>query len=161
MRCRFTIGRVPPIRQRRLMSLIRRLTATLSSALLLQLTLLGTGTSRTMHTGATMDATAQAHAMSGMAEHVTVDKHESGWAVGRSDSSGPSHGLGGSSDGEGCCVLLSPGQCTSTTTCSLTAAPSTRAEWRVATSLRAPELPEPDLLQSGPRAAPELPPPRA
>ena len=127
--------------------------------MLLQLTLLGSGMSRTMHTGTTMDATARSHAMSGMAEHVTVDTHESGWAVGRSDSSGPSHGLGGSSDG--CCVLLSPGQCTSTTTCSVTAAPSMRAELRVATSLRAPELPEPDLLQSGPRAAPELPPPRA
>lgn len=142
------------------MSLRRRLTATLSSALLLQLTLLGTGTSRTMRTGATMVATAQSHAMSGMAEHVNADTHESGLAAGRSDS-GTSHGFDGLSEGEGCCVLVSPGQCTSTMTCSATAAPSTRAEVRVATSSRGPELPEPGLLQSGPRATPELPPPRA
>lgn len=95
MRCRFTIGRVPLIRQLRLMSLIRRLTATLSSALLLQLTLLGTGTSRTMHTGATMDATARSHAMSGMAVHVNSDTHESGLAARRADSSEASHRFGG------------------------------------------------------------------
>jgi hypothetical protein len=154
------------------MSLLRRFTAALSSALLLQLTLLASGTLCAMHGAGGMEEVTAAHAMVGM--HPGADEmgaptqHGSPVSsVGATESapsphSGMPRGCDASSKGEGCGLPWAPGQCATMTTCTIAAAsPSAELSAQVAVHTDGPTLAEAVLFHSGPAAAPELPPPRA
>jgi hypothetical protein len=138
------------------MSLVRRSFAAISALLLLQLMLLGSGTLCVMHDARTSDATM----MAGMAGQ--KGSHETG--VSQSNVSdvpmSPADCRGGGDQG-GCRLPFAPGQCSSMTTCTISAtaaatiAPSeTRKPGVLAVPLYA-------LGHRGPTFAPELPPPRA
>jgi hypothetical protein len=145
------------------MSSLRRFVAALSGALVLQLSLLASGT---------LCAIRGTGAMNGMsAGHATHTRH-SAYAAGRessvrspaqTDRSGSTPaGCDASTTTEGCRLPWAPGQCASMTTCTVTASPSVAAapQLSVAGGLGA-NLPEPRSIHSGPTSAPEIPPPRA
>lgn len=128
----------------------RRLAAALSGALLLQLSLLGSGTLCAMEHGS--DAHGSGHAAMRMAgptsEHGAPQGHDA-----------PRCDVAGSDDG--CGLPWAPGHCAAMTTCSATAAPVSAVSIQLAAATPAADMPEPTLIHSGPAAAPELPPPRA
>ena len=145
------------------MLLTRRLVAALSSVLLLQLTLVGSGTLCAMH-HAVMDArgaTGHESHMIPMTSERTPASGSSMSEPGRGDTPGIPHGCDALDSGQGCGLPWSPGQCTSMSSCTATAAQSAPSIVVVASSAPVVELPEPGLLHSGFAAAPELPPPRA
>lgn len=117
--------------------LIRRIGAALSSILLLQLTLLGSGTLCAMPSGA---AVTQMHDMGGMADQQLPP------------SSHPD---------DACRFPLSPGQCATMTACSIAAMPVAPMIVALKTRPVVAELPMPADLGSRPATPPELPPPRA
>ena len=117
--------------------LIRRIGAALSGILLLQLTLLGSGTLCAMPSGA---AATQMHDMGGMADQQLPP------------SSHPD---------DGCRFPSSPGQCATMTACSIAAMPVAPVIVALNTRPAIAELPMPADLGSRPATPPELPPPRA
>jgi hypothetical protein len=145
------------------MSFVRRSFAAVSGLFLLQLTLLGSGTLCAPHHPAmqngeamstmrqTMDAGRQMPADAGMA--VNADDNGAPMSPADCNGSGQEH--------DGCRLPYAPGQCSSMTTCNITASPA--AMIASANSLRtvALEYTSPTLAHAGPTFAPELPPPRA
>ncbi len=126
------------------MSRLRRTVAVLSSALLLQLTLLGGGAACEMRGAGTVEMAMMSHDMRGMA-----DPSPAPTSCGAMDMS------------NGCAVPPTSGQCSSMSTCAVTAAPSFAVVARsAAPRMQAPD-PDPAAFLSGPASAPELPPPRA
>lgn len=125
--------------------LIRRIGAALSSILLLQLTLLGSGTLCAMPSGA---AAAQMHDMGGMPGMTQSQADE--------QQTPPSN-----HPDDGCRLPSSPGQCATMTACTIAAMPAATVivalDARVVTS----DLPIPAEIGSRPATPPELPPPRA
>ena len=117
--------------------LIRRFGAALSSILLLQLTLLGSGTLCAMPSGA---ASMQMHDMGGMADQQL------------SPSSHPD---------DACRLPSSPGQCATMTACSIAAMPAATAIVVLDARPMISDLPIPAEIGSRPATPPELPPPRA
>ena len=145
------------------MPALRRTIAALSGALLLQLSLLASGTLCTMHGAASARPSAHdMHAMHSMDAGVAP-----GMAPGMisADAAAPagdsSQGCDASSRTDGCRLPWAPGQCTSMTTCATPATPSAAVVAQVVSVRGESNLPEPRAIHSGPVAAPELPPPRA
>lgn len=117
--------------------LIRRIGAALSSILLLQLTLLGSGTLCAMPSGA---ASMQMHDMGGMADQQLPP------------SSHPD---------DACRLPSSPGECATMTACSIAAMPAATAIVALDARPVISDLPIPAEIGSRPATPPELPPPRA
>lgn len=139
---------------------IRRLVAALSSLLLLQLTLLGSGTLCATHSGEA--STTYAHDMASMAGTGQSDASASTTLATRalpSDGQQAPHPCGGAEDG--CGLPWAPGQCASMTSCSVTAAPPTIVAVQLERSQGVSYLPEPGSIGSRAATPPELPPPRA
>jgi len=142
------------------MSIVRRSLAACSSVLLLNLTLLGSGTLCAAKHGTEHGAVVES-AMSGMSSGTMATSSSSTPTVLDAEhpvtpedcDAPPQHG--------GCQLPSAPGQCTSMTTCSTPAAligATVASEVAQAFTLA---LPEPLDIHSGPPTAPELPPPRA
>jgi len=141
---------------------LRRLTAALSSVLLLQLSLLGSGTLCALqHSGghggtdhASAGMAAMAHGASGVgnAAAMEVAATEADTPVNGCDT----HALAGSCGGP-----WSAGTCSSMSSCasSQTATVAPLIAW--AARAAAIGMPEPKTLHAAPAPAPELPPPRA
>ena len=117
--------------------LIRRIGAALSSILLLQLTLLGSGTLCAMPSGA---AAMQMHDMGGMADRQTPRS---------------------SHQDDGCRLPSTPGQCATMTACTIAAMPAATVIVALDARPVISELPIPAEIGSRPSTPPELPPPRA
>lgn len=145
------------------MSSLRRLVAALSGALVLQLSLLASGTLCAIRgTGAMNDMSTSHAAHARHSTHAAV-RGSSVRAPAQTDRSGSTPaGCDASAPSEGCRLPWAPGQCASMTTCTVTAAPSVDAapQLTVAGELGA-NLPEPRSIHSGFASAPETPPPRA
>lgn len=139
---------------------IRRFAAALSSILLLQLSLLGSGTPCAVH--GTMEA-GGAHLMAGMAaaDRGTASASQSAEASALPDDPAASAGGGDSEDGGGCPLPWAPGQCTSMTSCTATATPVATVFALDAAPRVVSELAEPAGMLSRPTTAPESPPPRS
>lgn len=141
------------------MRLLRRLTAAFVTVLLLQLTLLGSGTLCDMQDGRAM---AGAGAMAGHA----MDAMSS--MPGMHDAPAPAGprapedcgGAGGGSRDD-CRLPWSSGQCTSMTSCAAIVVPVAAIAAQPVTARVALRIAEPARIHSGPALAPELPPPRA
>ena len=124
------------------MSLVRRSLGALAGLSLLQLTLLGSGTLCALrHGGANSDT--GVHAMRGMAGMVAESPADCG------------------SQHDGCGLPWAPGQCSSMTTCQMSANPAASGVASVTMRVVALDLPSAALIHSGPTFAPDLPPPRA
>lgn len=150
------------------MSFLRRLTAALSIALLLQLTLLGSGTLCSMPAGAGMGDADAAHAMAGM--HAAGAAAQHGSAIGAPgssraaplDHSGTPVGCEQSGGRNGCSLPWGAGQCATMNTCTTApAAPAAPLLAQATTPHAVAPIAAASRFQSGPPAAPELPPPRA
>lgn len=142
------------------MSLVRRSFAALSGVFLLQLMLLGSGTLCAMHHGlAGPGAPNHAMVLAGAAHQTRL--HES--AVGNAGESGtPMSPMDCNGRGnEGCRLPFAPGQCSSVTTCDVSATPAAAVGVSGYVHVAALELPSLAFAHSGPTFAPELPPPRA
>ena len=140
------------------MRTLRRIAAALSSVLLLQLTLLGSGTLCAMRgTG----GTGKTHDMSAMPGVETQGSAAAASAVSvRTPDRTDVPPMGGHSD-EGCRLPWVPGPCTSMAVCSMTAMPSAMLVIALDTRPQVADLPMPGDLRSRPAMPPELPPPRA
>lgn len=140
------------------MPFVRRSFAGLSGLFLLQLLLLGSGTLCAMHDALTGDgASPRTMQMVGMGHQ--TGSHAS-VASGADDSSAPTGPVGCTGGRDGCGLPFAPGQCSSMTTCGISAKPAAAIAATVYVSIVAPELPSPSLGHAGPTFAPELPPPR-
>ncbi len=129
------------------MTPLRRVTAALSSALLLQLSLLGSGTlcgDRGPETGAA--AATAAHAMQGM--------HEA-------DTDAPAACDAAPGADEGCRLPWAPGHCATMSGCAVAALPPVVQAATMSLPAATLDPSDPPAAHSGPAAAPELPPPRA
>jgi hypothetical protein len=141
------------------MTFLRRLAAALSGALLLQLTLLGSGTLR----AAPVPATGGVHASA-----VRASAGHAAGAVETHDMSGMTHDgpampqgcdmTDGSTD---CHQPWAPTSCASVATCSAVVLPAVLVSLPPSVMSGVAELPAPASFSSGPASAPELPPPRA
>jgi len=143
------------------MSFLRRLTAALSSALLLQLTLLGSGPLRS-------GPFPGAGGAGGSAEQMMVTMHGASAMANSStsesmpgDEPGMPPGCDMSGNGTDCHLPSAPGMCASSATCAAPVVPAVIAVLPLAAPSDAAVLPEPTRFSSGPASAPELPPPRA
>lgn len=141
------------------MSFARRSLAALAGLFLLQLTLLGSGTLCAMrHVDAPSDA--RAHAMHDMGGMSAASPQRTG-AISASDASGSPVDCGGPAQGNGCRLPWAPGQCSSMTTCGMSATLGASIVVATTPAIAAPALSSPAGMKSGPTFAPELPPPRA
>ena len=140
--------------------LLRRFSAALAALLLLQLSLLGSGTLRAPHEMFRTSA-ASAHAMPpmpGMVEHQSGGATRAQQGDGTPSAPAGCDAKGGSHD---CGLPWSSGACATMTACATaTALPSVTVAFD-REGARNTELPDPALLRTGPATAPELPPPRA
>ena len=142
------------------MTFLRRLAAALSGALLLQLTLLGSGTLRAAPVPATGGVHASAARASAGHAAVGVETHD----MSAMTSDGPAMPQGcdmtdGSTD---CHQPWTPTSCASVVTCgSAVVLPAVHVSLPTSIAKGDAELPEPTSFSSGPASAPELPPPRA
>lgn len=144
------------------MPLTRRLAAALFSILLLQLTLLGSGTLCGMHGNG--KGQMRAHDMRAMngAARVSAAPGSAAQRASVPDvqpvSPSPCDGPTGGAD---CGLPWAPGQCSSMTSCTVSAAPASAVIALSSASRALPDLADPATIGSRPLAAPELPPPRA
>ena len=124
--------------------LIRRIGAALSGILLLQLTLLGSGTLCAMPSGA-----ASMHDMGGMPgmTQSQADRRQTPPASSHPD--------------DGCRLPSSPAQCATMTACSIAAMPAATVIVALDARPVISDLPIPVEIGSRPATPPELPPPRA
>lgn len=145
------------------MSILRRSIATALGVLLLQLTLLGSGTlCAVQHVAAREGATA--HEMLGMngtpAMHAT--SMASATATVTDAGRGPVNSdCGGPGPHDGCGLPWAPGQCSSMTTCDVSGTPARIGIFSDAGRLVAINISASASAHAGPTFAPELPPPRA
>jgi hypothetical protein len=133
----------------------------LAALLLLQLTLLGSGTLRAFREIADTSS-ASPHtmpSMPGMAEH----QRATGALAQQDEGRSPSVPTGCDAEGgpHGCGLPWSSGSCAVMTACVNGAALPSIAAANDERTMSAGELPDPALLLAGAIAAPELPPPRA
>ena len=143
---------------RLIVNTFRRLTASFCTLLLLQLTLLGSGTLCAMRGGVAANGTHDMSAMGGMATSGSRAA-TSGAGVRAGDPSDVPPTSGNSDDG--CRMPWAPGQCTSMTACTVAALPSATLVASLDARPEVPDLPMPGDLGSRPATPPELPPPRA
>lgn len=142
------------------MPLVRRSFAALSGLFLMQLMLLGSGTLCALHHGlAGASAVNHAIAISGMA-HQTGSHESLVTKAGESSTPMSPVDCGGSGGHDDCRLPFAPGQCSSVTTCDVSATPAAAIAAPAYVHVVALELPSPALGHSGPTFAPELPPPR-
>jgi hypothetical protein len=139
--------------------LLRRLSAALAALLLLQLSLLGSGTLRAPH-GMVSARAAHVHAMPPMPG---MSEHQGGnGALAQQDGSSPAPaGCDTNGGAHDCGVPWSSGSCAAMSACATIAALPPAAVALDQERAGSTELPDPTLLRTGPAAAPELPPPRA
>lgn len=140
------------------MRLLRRISAAFTTVLLLQLTLLGSGTLCTLQGGVASSGMAGMH-----------EKHRAGLATSDvssslqlplSDPAAP-HPCDASQMGGGCGQPWAPGQCVGMTTCATVAVSAHAVVAQMTDAINALELPEPADIASSPAVAPDVPPPRA
>lgn len=144
---------MPPV------SFLRRSTAALSSALLLQLSLLASGTLCPMRAG---------HATAGHAMHPAVATHQghamaagAPLAATEAPATAPSAPTGCDMSGTSCDMPWSPGGCAAMSACAIgTTAPVSAGLAFVPAPMVVIEAAGAALLPLGPTYAPELPPPR-
>lgn len=140
------------------MDLLRRVVATLTGLLLLQLMLLGSGTACALrHDVARPEAAA--HALTRMAHQTSAHKTV---VVTSSDSRAPMAPMGcdGTADRDDCRLPFAPRQCSAMTTCDVSAALAATIDPPAHVRTTERELPSVAETHSGPSFAPELPPPR-
>lgn len=125
---------------------LRRLTAALTSVLLLQLMLFGSGAFCTMHGGS--------HDMGGVAAHATSAHRASGASIASASA------LGDQRHADGCDGPWASSGCAATASCLVLAATPARARSTLAVVRSAIETLDPAAARAGPTFAPELPPPR-
>lgn len=143
------------------MSFVHRSVAALCAIFLLQLSLLGSGTSCAMQqSGVRYDGAAR-----GMDDMTAIlsaaAKHAGVSAVPDENAPTSAADRGGMGSHDGCDLPWVPGQCASMTPCVMSAVPVVRGATFVPLRAARFELRSPALLHSGPTFAPELPPPRA
>lgn len=143
------------------MSLVRRAFAALSGLFLLQLMLLGSGTLCAMHHSlASVGAANHAMALAGVAHQNGA--HESVVAsAGEPNTPMSPMDCNGSGSHDDCRLPFAPGQCSSVTTCDVSATPAAAIAAPLYAHAVAREPASPAFAHSGPTFAPELPPPRA
>lgn len=142
----------------------RRITAALSGALLLQLSLLGSGTLCPMHwADGAAAAGAHAHAMSHAAGADAMDHTSMArGAIGTRAAVAPDSPDGPCGAGHSCNAPWTPGACSTTAGCGAAAAAPAAIRMVAAASSQTPiAVAAAVLLPRGPSYAPELPPPRA
>lgn len=142
---------------------VRRTVGALSSLFLLQLSLLGSGTLCAMRYGAS-DAAGPGHSMHVMGDTVAGSTSAPEDAMSTiADVGGPVDppDCHGPINQDGCQLPWAPGQCSSMTTCGITAAPTALIVTSWTAQAMSIEIAAPELVRSGPTFAPELPPPRA
>ena len=143
------------------MSLARRSFAALSGLFLLQLMLLGSGTlCATHHDLARAAMPNHAMALAGMT-HQTSSHASALTNAGESNTPMSPVDCNGTGGHDGCRLPFAPGQCSSVTTCDVSATPAAAIAVTAYSHGVTLELPSPALGHSGPTFAPELPPPRA
>lgn len=146
------------------MSAVRRLFAVLFGILLLQLTLLGSGTMCALPHAASRGGD-DAHAMCSSEGMSAIDMANapSGIAVVPDAETRPvnSDACGAFGLYGGCRLPWAPGHCSSMTACSITAAPAASASAYASTQAVALVVPGASFAHVGPTLRPELPPPRA
>lgn len=145
------------------MRFLRRLSVALSGILLLQLSLLGSGTLCALqHAAGSADMTGPAAAMAGMMMGGGARAGHEFVVIGLTDASkSPDGGCGDHRSADSCGGPWAPGPCTTMSSCAWSQS-STVLPALAATSAETDgNLPEPQVLQTGPVIAPELPPPRA
>jgi hypothetical protein len=139
------------------MDRFRRSVAALTGLFFLQLTLLGGGTACALRHGVAKSEAAD-HAQRTMAHQTSA--HET--IVTSSESSARTDPIGcnGTADRDDCRLPLAPRQCSSMTTCDVTATAAAIINELVRVQTTDLALPSPTETPSGPSFAPELPPPR-
>jgi len=142
------------------MRLVRRLSAALSGVLLLQLSLLGSGTLCALQ-GPSAPAAAPP-AMTGMTHgaggNVTASTVMEQSADALED---PANGCGGPGRAHSCDGPWATGRCTSMSSCASSQPATVTSVFAWVRGDISIDLPEPRSLLAGPVVAPELPPPRA
>ena len=144
------------------MRFLRRLSAALSGILLLQLSLLRSGTLCALqHAAGSADMTGPAAAMAGMMMGSGARAVHESVVIGLADASKSPHGgCGDHQSADSCGGPWAPGPCTTMSSCAWSQS-STVVPVLAASAETAGNLPEPRVLQTGLAIAPELPPPRA
>ena len=145
------------------MQFLRRLSVALSGVLLLQLSLLGSGTLCALqHAAGSANMTGPPAPMAGMMMGTdTRGVHES-VIIGPPDASkSPDGGCGDHQSTDSCGGPWAPGPCTTMSSCTWSQSSSVVPALAAASAETDSNLPEPRVLQTGPAIAPELPPPRA
>lgn len=131
-----------------MMSRLHRFAAVLSGILLLQLTLLGSGTLCGMRAGdRAVGGQMVAMANGAMPTHAQHDA--------------PAKGCDAAPTSHDCTSPAAPGTCAGMVSCATVAAPQVQLVAIATPRLTTIALPEPANVVSGPALAPELPPPRA
>lgn len=141
------------------MRALSRLSAALSGVLLLQLSLLGSGTLCALqHAAGRSDSSAE---MSGMAMGRGATAVHQAAVIAPTDASKSSdRGCGGRDAADSCGGPWAPGSCTTMSSCAWSQSTTVMPGLSTANAESGGTLPEPKLLQAGPVIAPELPPPR-
>ena len=146
--------------RQRLMPFLSRSFAALSALLLLQLTLLGSGTLCAKHRDAG-GSHADARVANGMTMMSAANLASSSVVTSADKPPASPEDCGGLGSHDGCGLPWAPGQCSSMTTCDVSLAVTASVISPVIGPIVTVALPSPVLARSGPTFAPELPPPRA
>ena len=142
------------------MPFLRRSSAALFALLLLQLTLLGSGTLCARHHGAGGNHV-DARVANGMTMMSAANLASSSVVTSADNAPVSPEDCGGLGSHDGCGLPWAPGQCSSMTTCDVSLAVPASVISPTIGPIGTGALLPPVLAQSGPTFAPELPPPRA
>ena len=143
------------------MRLVRRLSAAFSSVLLLQLSLLSSGTlCAVQHTSGHAAMRAGAWLMPGMSQAARSATVSAATQQPTTPAENPADGCGGHRAGDSCGGPWATGSCTSMGACAWSQSAAVPALTAVNSETRVNHS-EPRTLRTGPVVAPELPPPRA
>lgn len=143
------------------MRLVRRLSAALSSALLLQLSLVSSGTLCALqHPSGHAAMRAGTRLMPGMSPAARIATVSAATEQPTTPAENPADGCGGHGAGESCGGPWATGSCMSMSACAWSQSAVVPA-LTVANSETSVNHSEPRTLRAGPVVAPELPPPRA
>ena len=139
--------------------MFHRCFAAFSALLLMQLTLLGSGTLCALH-GAQNGLATRAVAARPSAESANAHSRAHTRLASR-DVPAHAHSCDASGGAQDCGLPASPGSCTGMTACAVATAPAVVTVADAAALTSSDAIGEPAALRSGPASAPELPPPRA
>ena len=142
-------------------SLSRRFLAALSSAFLLQLTLLGGGTLCGMRGAQAMGAAVLTESMHDGMQPAAANASMSAASQTPTVTSAPTGSCNTCDATSSCGNPWSPGSCTSMTCCTVAVSARAQVFMDVLSSAPARLVPEPLSAPIGPSFAPEIPPPRA